>query len=338
MGTYIHYFESETEFNQARKNNYIEPWVSLTEGEKVAYNKSKDEKLLETPFTIEALGSGNINWALGDKTVQYSKNGSSWETMDSGTTISVAEGDEVQFKGMNTDYSGNTISATAQFNAKGNIMSLADDEFETADTINANGFRSLFSGCTNLISASDLKLPATTLADSCYVNMFYGCANLTAAPELPATTLASSCYYSMFYLCTSLTTAPELPATTLANYCYQNMFYGCTNLTTAPALPATTLTSSCYRGMFGRCAGLTTAPELPATTLASNCYYWMFQNCTHLNYVKAMFIELTPTNATTGWLSSVASTGTFVKNASAIWTTTGANGVPTGWTVQTASA
>ena len=34
--------------------------------------------------------------------------------------------------------------------------------------------------------------------------MFYQCTSLTAAPELPATTLAQSCYYQMFYSCSKL--------------------------------------------------------------------------------------------------------------------------------------
>ena len=41
---------------------------------------------------------------------------------------------------------------------------------------------------------------------------------------------------------------------------------------------------------------------------------------------------------TNNWVQNVASTGTFVKNSSATWTTTGVHGVPSGWTVQTASA
>ena len=60
--------------------------------------------------------------------------------------------------------------------------------------------------------------------------MFSGCTSLTQAPELPATTLASSCYSQMFYNCTSLTQAPELPATTLASSCYSYMFKDCTSL------------------------------------------------------------------------------------------------------------
>ena len=50
---------------------------------------------------------------------------------------------------------------------------------------------------------------------------------MTKAPELPATTLADYCYQNMFAGSTSLTTVPELPATVLANSCYRDMFYGC---------------------------------------------------------------------------------------------------------------
>ena len=34
--------------------------------------------------------------------------------------------------------------------------------------------------------------------------MFYGCTSLTTAPSLPATTLANNCYMNMFYGCRSL--------------------------------------------------------------------------------------------------------------------------------------
>ena len=88
--------------------------------------------------------------------------------------------------------------------------------------------------------------------------------------------------------------------------------------------------------MFKGCTSLVTAPELPATTLVSSCYNQMFFACTKLNYVKAMFTT-TPGAYTKNWLANVANTGTFVKNASATWDVTGANGIPSGWTVQTAS-
>jgi hypothetical protein len=141
----------------------------------------------------------------------------------------------------------------------------------------------------------------------------------------------------MFYTCKSLTTAPTLPATTLAEYCYSNMFQGCSSLTTAPELPALTLVANCYSNMFQRCSLLTTAPELPALTLVANCYRGMFQGCTNLNYVKAMFTTTPGTDYTQSWTSAVSSTGTFIKNSSATWELVGRDGVPTGWTIETAS-
>ena len=203
-----------------------------------------------------------------------------------------------------------------------------------ATTLGKKCYSSMFNGCSSLTKAPEL--PATTLTSDCYNSMFYDCAGLTSAPELPATTLAEHCYYHMFNGCTSLTSAPELPATTLSIGCYNSMFYGCTGLTVAPALPATTLMDSCYSGMFEGCTSLTTAPELPATTLVNYCYSRMFYGCTSLNYIKAMFTT-NPSNSYTGnWVYGVSSTGTFVKNASATWTTRGANAVPNNWTIETA--
>ena len=89
--------------------------------------------------------------------------------------------------------------------------------------------------------------------------------------------------------------------------------------------------------MFSDCTSLTTAPVLPATTLVNNCYYQMFQGCTNLNYIKAMFTTTPSTTYTQNWVNGVASTGTFVKNSAATWNVTGIHGIPTGWTVQTAS-
>ncbi len=204
-----------------------------------------------------------------------------------------------------------------------------------ATTLAVECYHRMFYGCTGLTTAPEL--PATTLADYCYYNMFNECTSLATAPELPATTLANYCYYNMFNRCTGLTAAPELPATTLASDCYRNMFEGCSGLTTAPELPATTLANNCYSYMFYGCTGLTTAPDLPATTLANNCYSYMFYGCTSLNYIKAMFTTTPSTSYTSNWVNGVASSGTFVKNSDAEWNVTGTYGIPSGWTVETAS-
>ena len=199
-----------------------------------------------------------------------------------------------------------------------------------ATTLTEGCYEHMFRGCTGLTTVP--SLPATILADYCYQSMFYDCTNLTTAPELPATTLASYCYDGMFQGCTGLTTAPELPATTLVDYCYDSMFFQCTSLTTAPELPATTLTEGCYEYMFRDCTGLTTVPSLPATILADYCYQSMFQDCTSLNYIKCLATDISANSCTYGWVSGVASSGTFVKNPSMASWTTGTSGIPTGWT------
>lgn len=229
------------------------------------------------------------------------------------------------------------FSSTGQFEVEGNIMSLVSgDSFANASDIDVCQFFGLFSGCTGLTSAENMVIPVGYMPMSACTRMFWDCSNLTAAPELPATTLLSTCYGWMFRGCSSLTTAPALPATTLAQSCYQAMFSNATGLTTPPELPATTLAPQCYQGMFYN-TSITRAPELPATRLVDYCYAYMFQNCRNLNYIKAMFTTTPSSHYTDFWVDGVASTGTFVKNSAATWNVTGRNGIPDGWTVETAS-
>lgn len=133
-----------------------------------------------------------------------------------------------------------------------------------------------------------------------------------------------------------------LPATTLTNYCYRAMFSLCPNLVTPPALPATTLAQGCYWYMFEKCP-MTTAPDLPATTLVKECYGNMFTGCNNLNYIKCLATSgLNAASALTGWVTSVAYSGTFIKDsstttgstaASTVWTK-GNNGIPTNWLIK----
>lgn len=300
-------------------------------------------------------------------TLSYSKDLQTWTAFDANTTISLNAGELVYLKGSNNTL-GTSISKytkfamTGRIEAHGNIMSLLYGDNAQGQLAIPNNycFINLFNGCASLVSAPEL--PATTLKTYCYYSLFQGTC-LVSPPTLPATTMLTYCYCSMFRDCTSLSYAPTLPATTLASRCYANMFRGCTGITTPPILPATTLVEYCYLGMFNssgitsapelpvatlqtgcysamfyNCEYLVTAPVLPATTLVSNCYIQMFDGCTNLNYVKAMFTTTPGTTYTRYWLRGVASSGTFVKNASATWSVSGDNGIPSGWTVQTASS
>ena len=259
--------------------------------------------------------------------ISYSTdNGTNWvttaidNTSQTITTPTIAQGDKVLWKGEGSALAENgsssinssKFSSTGNFNVCGNAMSLLYGVNFENQTAFPNGssynFAVLFGYADKLISAENLVLPATTLAQSCYSNMFKDC--------------------------TSLTTAPVLPATTLAQNCYLDMFNGCRALTTAPELNATTLVISCYQRMFQTCTSLTTAPELPATTLVQNCYLNMFLNCTSLNSITMLATDISAANCLNGWVENVQTTsGTFTKAASMTTLPTGASGIPSGWTV-----
>lgn len=222
---YLHLFDTETNFNTVYKGKgYVEPWASYTEDvARVSFNKEKwPFGLLETPLTFEITGNGDIVWKANKsdtaliKTIEYKLNDGEWVSITSNTgssapRITVVSGDIVQFRGNNTQISignGEWVmfnGTTAQFNIKGNIMSLLNKtNYSTMTRLSKYTFKCLFYNCTGLTDASKLLLPATTLADSCYASMFYGCSSLTAAPELPATILAKDCYEQLFHTCSGL--------------------------------------------------------------------------------------------------------------------------------------
>ena len=240
-----------------------------------------------TPLTLEAITAGTIVVKNPQAGMQYSLNGGD-KTAVTATAINVEVGDKVAFYGNGTsitNYNGSMIAGgTADIKVYGNIMSLVDETgFATNTTLTATDtFQRLFYGNAKLTDASGLLLPAMTLTEKCYQQMFDGCTALTTAPELKAETLANNCYNSMFYGCEVLTTAPKLPATTLDQYCYYYMFKDCKALTETPKLPATSASvTSCYEGMFKDCTSLTTA-YVKAAYDGTNCN-WMFNGCKNVN-------------------------------------------------------
>ena len=266
-------------------------------------------------FTIEALEDG-LTVSLSRNACEYRIDDGSWISLAKDTaTSSINTGQQIQFKidnpTISSSYGIGTFTISNKCNVSGNIMSLlyGDDFIDKNDLTDKDyAFYNLFRNCTKIVDASELILPATTLANNCYHYMFYGCTSLTTAPELPATTLASSCYSNMFSNCTSLTTAPELHATTLASYCYRYMFKDCTSLTSAP--------------------------ELLATKLTTYCYSYMFRGCKKLNYIKMLATDISANSCLSNWVSGVASSGTFVKNAAMTSLPSGVSGIPNGWTVE----
>lgn len=285
---------------------YTEPHVCYDKSTgAVGYNDLSELK--KEPLTLEILTDGTITWTRKvtenlpgalSKTITCSKNGGEFITYTASLsqtgTIDVQAGDVLVFKNNSGGYGAANaalgISGTAYFNARGNIMStLSSNDFENLTSIPGSGYTFwYFFSSANLVDASKLVLPATTLTSYCYANMFRQCSYLIAPPQLPALKLKSYCYNGMFAECIHLKYGPALPSVEIENGCYYAMFYGCTSLLEAPLLPS--------------------------TYLCDYCYWSMFKNCTSLKYVKVMFTDNNGTNSLTEWLSGVSSSGTLVWN------------------------
>ena len=244
------------------KGNEADGLTGLSEGAEVTVTYSGSKKVksvkavkkvdpkLATPMTIEAITAGSIKVEHPKADMQYSLDGGATKYAVTTDEIALNAGDKVQFYGNGTSitcYGDPEMSKCTMINGigdgftckvYGNIMSLVDEEnFATATTLSDKyTFKFLFYNNTKLTDASGLLLPATQLQESCYMQMFYGCTALTAAPALPAETLAYGCYQQMFNGCTALTAAPVLPATKLVSYCYNLMFNNCSKLATVTCL------------------------------------------------------------------------------------------------------
>jgi len=183
-------------------------------------------------LTFVALEDGTFTFSRN--ALQYSlDNGTTWATLAANTASpTVTSGNKIMWKSelRPTSYVGiGTFSATGSFNAQGNVMSLLyGDDFKNQTDLSYKdyAFVNLFSGNTNVVSTENLVLPATTLANYCYNNMFQDCTSLTIAPALPATTLTDYCYESMFQGCTSLNSITCLATDLSASNCTGNWVNG----------------------------------------------------------------------------------------------------------------
>ena len=190
-----------------------------------------------TPLTLVAQADGKITVTFNNgitlaNDIKYTINGGAEQTIAKNTTgsfdIEVKKGDVVQLYSLNSSLGGSAVagargttravdSSAKYINIRpsmkteiyGNVMSLlkGKDNLESATALEAkNAFYGLFAGAEKLVNNTErlLVLPATTLTEGCYQDMFNGCKGIEKAPELPAPKLEKNCYQEMFYDCAKL--------------------------------------------------------------------------------------------------------------------------------------
>lgn len=233
-----------------------EGWYAASSKEyKVIVNNLSAEKLQEvdksTPLTFIATDNGKITISFkGGVTlssdIHYTVNGGEEQTISKSTEgsyeINLYKGNMVQLYSTNSALSSGGASARGFTRAVaddakyiniqttmntvifGNVMSLVKgkDNLASVDAIEANkAFYGLFAGANQLVNDQhrNIALPATTLKDGCYQDMFYGCKGIERAPELPALTLVKECYKEMFYDCSKLNYVKSLATDISATDC-----------------------------------------------------------------------------------------------------------------------
>ena len=250
-------------------------WYAASTIEYQVVVKNVSAKALEdvdksTPLTLVAGEDGKITVTFNggitlENDIHYTINGGAEQTIAKNTEgsfdITVKKGDVVQFYSTNTSLGGSTVAAargmtravdtsTKYINIKpsmkteiyGNVMSLlkGKDNFANADAIEANNaFYGLFAGAEKLVNSTERKLvlPATTLKEGCYENMFSGCKGIEMAPELPAPALVKDCYKEIFYDCAKLNHVTCLATDITASDCTKDWLAKAgTEATSAPVL------------------------------------------------------------------------------------------------------
>ena len=112
-------------------------------------------------------------------------------------------------------------------------------------TLLAKCYMQMFRNCRDLTRAPTFRVEGT--AFRCCYNMFRGCGNLEHIEgiELPALSLSEDCYRELFRDCSNLTSVPVFPAPILVDRCYQQMLSGCTSLTSITCLATDISATSC---------------------------------------------------------------------------------------------
>ncbi len=143
--------------------------------------------------------------------LDFSRNGTDWETYTANNSIEVNSGGRVFFKARTNASSGTHFTMTGEFKAFNNIMSVYRTDFTTVRGAGLS-FNSMFFGCRGLLKVP--MLTQTVIGIDSYDSTFWNCTGLEEdAPLPPVLTFAD---------------LPQRPAKDA--YYFSNMYRGCTGL------------------------------------------------------------------------------------------------------------
>ena len=271
--------------------------VSLSAGQSYSINAGAVNK--DDYLTFDILSDGYVSFksympSVSTKAIEYRINGhGGWKTLDSadeeGTRFYAHTGDVVQFRGQNSEYSAwgavTKFNTSVRYNARGNIMSLIDSvNFSALTEITENGALSNLFSQSDVVDVSELILPATTLHQNTYANLFAGCTQLISVPQMAvAASTGYGSYWHMFNGCTSLVDASSITIQAVGQFSCTKMFGGCTALRHGPSINTSSLPDQCFQEMFSGCDVLNSVSFVTTATAAGeySCNK-MFYGCSGL--------------------------------------------------------
>lgn len=135
----------------------------------------------------------NTRYASGQYNYSAFKGGTATYNIK-GNIMSLIYGDDFIGKTVLTE----DLALSQVFN--GSCIVSAENLVLPATTLTKECYRSTFANCKLMIKSPKI-LPALTLSDSCYIYMFADCLLLETTPKLPAQSLKNTCYQEMFRGC-----------------------------------------------------------------------------------------------------------------------------------------
>ena len=235
-----------------------------------AYTSFENELVYGDYFYVHAIESCTVTMDMGTG-ISYKIDDGDWVSYPNKSAVNLLPDQKMYISAGSAAspkkvWNGGKFSCrNGKFKIGGNIASLlvGDDYVEAGVDIIGFSMTDMFKNHQKLIDAYDLILPMMACPASGYKSMFDGCTGLVRGPQsLPATTLGNTCYRNMFYNCSSLEYAPDMPAKAFAQGAYQRMFWHCAKLSHVKMMGTTWRKDVFFDGTTGWCDGVAATGEI----------------------------------------------------------------------------